>query len=274
MIKNIDVLADRLKGVKVGEENLTPEKLIALLKDEKEVELAVTPVHLLDETQLTELKTNIGKEKYEEGKTAGSEMFAKDLKKKFGIEKEGKSLDVVSSYLTEKLQAEASKEPNQKITELTESLSALQKKYETDVTGFNETIIGLKKNIEQRDIDFYMQSNMPQLNGILPKHALTVYKSERQFAKDEAGNLNILVGGKVLKDNLEKPVDFATDFTNFAKQYGWTGEAGRGGGNTYGSSSNEFKTMNDLMKHMKDNKIDPTKPEGLEMIKNFTEAQK
>ncbi len=37
MIKNIDVLADRLKGVKVGEENLTPQKFIELLKDEKEI---------------------------------------------------------------------------------------------------------------------------------------------------------------------------------------------------------------------------------------------
>ncbi len=200
-------------------------------------------------------------------------MFAKDLKKKFGIEKEGKSLDVVSNYLTEKLQAEASKEPNQKITELNESLQSLQKKYETDITQYTSTVESLKKNIEQRDIDFYMQSNMPQLNGIAPKHALILYKSERQFAKDESGNLNILVGGKPLKDSLEKPIDFSTDFTNFAKQYGWIGSEGRGAGNAYKGSS-EFKTINDVMKHMKENNIDPTKPEGLEIIRKFEEAQK
>ena len=67
--------------------------------------------------------------------------------------------------------------------------------------------------------------------------------------------------------------DFSTDFTNFAKQYGWIGSEGRGAGNAYKGSS-EFKTINDVMKHMKENNIDPTKPEGLEIIRKFEEAQK
>lgn len=275
MIKNLTNLADRLKGIKANGEDLTPEKLIELMKDEKEVELTINPFHMLDETQLTELKTNIKKEGYEEGKTAGSEIFAKGLKTAFGLTGDqypGKDVDSLKKIINEKILADAKIEPEKKVKELTDSLQGLQSKYEQTELTYKSEVDNLKKNIEQRDIDFYLQSNIPQLNGIKPNHALLVYKSERQLKRDENGNLQILMGGKVLKDNLERPVDFSTDFTSFAKQNGWIGEPGRGGGNAYGGSG-EFKTIEELMKHMEKNKINPDSAQGLEMINKFNEGK-
>lgn len=254
-------------------EEIAPEKFIELLKDEKEYEVSIDPIMLLNDTQLNELKANIGKEKYEEGKVAGSEMTAKEFKRIFGVEKEGKSPETVAKYIQDKILNDAKIEPEKKVKELSESLESLQKKYETDLGQYKQTVEGLSKTIQQKEIDFYIQSNIPQLNGIKPNHAMLIYKAERQFHKDENGNLNILVGGKLLKDNMEKPVDFVTDFTTFAKQNNWLGEPGRGGGNSYGGGS-EFKTIQDVMKYMEKQKIDPTSSEGLEIIKKFEQSQK
>lgn len=276
MIKNIDTLADRLKGVKVGGEDLTPEKLVSLLKDEKEVEVTVNPIHLLDETQLSELKNTVKKEGYTEGTKAGSEMFAKKLKESFGLngdEHPGKDLDSVTKILKDKVLADAKIEPEKKVKELSESLQTLQGKYESDLNGYKSQVDSLAKTLKQKDIDFYIQSNMPQLNGIKPNHALLIYKAERQFDTDEQGNLTILKGGKPLKDNMEKPIDFQTDFTTFAKTNNWIGTDGRGGGNSYGNGSSEFKTVNDLMRHMEQQKIDPESSEGKDMIKKFQEGK-
>jgi len=115
---------------------------------------------------------------------------------------------------------------------------------------------------------------MPQLNSIKPAHALLIYKAERQFDTDESGNLLILKGGKPLKDNMEKPIDFTSDFTEFAKANNWIGSNGRGNGNEYSGTGSQFKTMNDVMKHMETQKIDPTSDQGLEMIKKFNESVK
>ena len=126
MIKNINALADRLKGVKVGEEELTPEKLLTIIKDEKEIELTIAPVHLLGETELTELKTTVKKDGYNEGSKAGSEMFAKELKKAFGLngdEYPGKDIETVKTILNNKVLADAKIEPEKKVKELTESLT-------------------------------------------------------------------------------------------------------------------------------------------------------
>lgn len=269
MVKNFNILADRLKGVKVGEDNLTPEKLIELLKDQKEVELTVSPIHLLDDTQLTELKGTVKKEGYEEGKLAGSEIFAKELKRKAGIEREGKSLDVIYGYLTEKFTADAKVEPNQKIRELTDSLTNLQKTFETEKNQWTQTTTALQGQLEQKDIDFYATANIPSLNGIKPSHALLIYKQERQLKKDESGNIIIYKGGKPLKDQLEKNIDFTTDFTSFARENGWIGSSGRGGGSESGVSISEFKTLNDVYKYMEKNKMNPDSPEGVALVNRF-----
>lgn len=274
MIKNFNLLADRLKGVKVGGEDITPEKLLALLKDDKaESELTIPKVNMIVDEELETLKESVKKTGYEEGKQAGSEMFAKELKKKFGIEKDGKSLDTVFGYIHEKVLADAKIEPDKKIKDLSESLERLQKQAETDKGSYETKINELTQTITQRDIDFFVQSTMPQLTGIKPNQALALYKLDRQLSKDDNGNIVILKGGQVLKDKMEKPIEFTSDFSEWAKENGWMGNAGRGGGNDPGGHGKSFKSMDEVFKYMETNKIDPDSETGRKLRDDFNKSK-
>jgi hypothetical protein len=80
--------------------------------------------------------------------------------------------------------------------------------------------------------------------------------------------------GKVLKDNLEKPLNHQDVFNDFLKENNWLNIDGRGGGNGHGQMSGEFKTINDVFKHLEKNNIDPGSSEGKRLIDKFNQSQK
>lgn len=274
MIKNKEVLAERLKGIKVNGEDITLEKLSAYLTDDKtEVELAAEPLHILDDTKLNELKTTLKKDGYEEGKTAGSEMTVKELKKKWGIEKEGKSIDSLFGYVNEKVLSDAKIEPEKKVKELSDSLANLQQTLQQKESEWSGLIQQKDQTIKSIKSEAILLQSIPKVEGYKTNHLLAAFKSDGfGIDIDENNNVVPVLNGKPLKDQYEKPLPLDKVFSDWMTNSGFTvaqGGGGRGAGNAFPQSGSQFKTESDMFKHMEQNKIDPTSPQGKEMIDKF-----
>lgn len=276
MIKNKEALADRLKGIKINGEDITLEKLVASFTDDKaEVEVQAEPFHLLNEAQLSELKTTLKKDGYEEGKLAGGEMFARKLKQSFGLNGDdypGKDLDSVTKILKDKVLADAKIEPEKKVKELSDSLQSLQQTLQSKESEFNSLLTQKDQTIKTIKTEAYLLTAFPKVDGYKPNHILAAFKSDGYGVDFDDNNQPIPVhNGKVLKDQYEKPVELNKVVTEWLTSSGFQQQQtpGRGAGNNYSATGSQFKTENDLFKHMEQNKIDPTSPQGKEMIDKF-----
>jgi hypothetical protein len=122
----------------------------------------------------------------------------------------------------------------------------------------------LNKQLNDFTINSNLQASIPELNGIKKHYASTLFRMEYDI-EDRAGVLIAKKGGEIVKDKFGSPLPVSELFTSFASDNGWLKTPGRGAGNEPGHSS-KFKTQNDAMKYLKDNNIDPTSTEGLEII--------
>ena len=271
MITNFNNLADRLKGITLNGEEITAEKLIELHSSEEQFELEIGEGKFLNTTQETELRENLIKTGYNDGKVAGEEMTIKEIKRLKGLDFEGKTIENLVSSYDKKVMTEAGAEPTAKVKELQSSLETLQGKYQNDIKAKEEELNALNGKIKQIDIDSTVLRDAPKLEGIKPEHALLIFKQSHQLDKEDGTGIIVKDSfGNVIKNELESPMSYKDVFTNFAKENNWLGSPdGRGGENQHGQSNGSFKTMNDIMKHMEKENIDPTSKEGLAMIDSF-----
>ena len=279
MIKNFNALAERLKGVKVGDKDLTSELLKDIISKEEEIELIIPKINIYTDEQIEGMKTSVREEQktqsYTEGKDAGREMFIKELKKKAGIEgTEGKTVDTVYKHLYDKLNDDLNKEPNEKITELTQSVANLQKTIESK-NGEIERINGEKLAFEkQTRVKAAKMKNIPDnLSGIKPEHFLAAADVEGISLDFDDNNNEIAIrNGKPVKDQMEKYIPVKDVYTEFAEKNKWIGKGKGAGGGDYnpGDGNKTFKSMNDIFKYMKENNINPFSKEGQKLQDEFS----
>ncbi len=247
------------------------ETLKEAFTSDEEVEISYKSGTFLDDDALTGLKSAVKSEGYNEGKVAGVEIKAKELKEKFGYEIEGKDIDKIFEHHGLKILESAKVEPNKKVQDLSKSLETLQNKYEADI-GLKDGIITEKENTIKgiKSSNDLMQEIPDGLQGLTNPQFATLAKSKFTFEYNDA---NIFVakdkGGNVIKDKLEKPIPVKDVLADYATQNSWFGANGRGGEHTAGKSG--FKTMHDVMRHMEENKIKPDSPEGEKLQKQFKE---
>jgi len=246
------------------------ETLKKALTSEEEVEISYKSGTFLDDEGLTSLKSAVKSEGYNEGKIAGVEIKAKEIKEKYGYDIEGKDLDKIFEHHGSKILESAKIEPNKKVTELSTSLENLQKQYETDLSEKEKAIQSLQAEKTQIKSNNDLMFNIPEgLKGISNEDFATIAKSKFNFGYDDSGNFIAKdLSGNVIKDKLEKPVPPKDILSNFATEKNWFGSNGRGGGDGAGEPSG-FQSMNDVYKHMESSKIDPLSPEGQNLIDNF-----
>ena len=140
MIKNAELLTERLKGVKVGDKELSLDLLKDILSKEDPIEIQAAPVHIFDDSGLQSFKERIVKEGktpvYIEGKEAGAEMLLKAIKNVTGTElitqakKNDKGeidFESTAKIVNDAMEKAKGIEPNNKIKELTISLENLQR---------------------------------------------------------------------------------------------------------------------------------------------------
>jgi hypothetical protein len=103
---------------------IKPEDLLAAIKAEAETDITIDDkLTVFSEDEVTTLKDN----EYKRGKTVGVEMAVKDTKEKLGLEFQGKTVEGLVEAANKKAIADAKVNPDQKVVELTEKITTLQK---------------------------------------------------------------------------------------------------------------------------------------------------
>jgi len=284
MIENFDLIAGRLKGVKIGDKELTLDLLKEALSKEEAYKLEAPTVHVMSDSELSSLKDRVKEENktgyYIEGKEAGSEMLIKALKRVSSIDLESKvkkndkgeiDFDATAKALNESFEKTKGVEPNKKIQELTESLTNLQKTVEAkenELKSWNDKYTGLEKSTKvQKTILSKMPKNLNVVNADQFSALLQMDGYSIDFT--DGGEPFAIHNGKPLKDSLEKYIPVDTILVDYAKKNNWINGGGRGGDDDSGKSSGKFKTINDVFKHMEQNKIDPMSKEGQRLQAQF-----
>jgi hypothetical protein len=266
MIKNIDILAKFVKG--------GAEVLQKAINSDEEFNLELIEGSFVSEDDLNTLKETVRNEGKSEWQKIGYDFAMKDLKKDYDLEIEGKDRKKIVDAINKKILADAKREPNEKISELETSLSNLQNQYTTDLAAKDTDIQKLNNQIINGRINNDLITQMPDsLNGIKPQQFTILAKTEYEFAYDDNGQMVVKKGGSVLKDKMEKPLPVKEILTDFATQNNWINASGRGGGHETPGGSSEFKTMNDVFKHMEHNKIDPESTQGQKLIEDFNNSK-
>ncbi len=247
---------------------INQEALKNAITSDTEVEVKHKSGVLLDDEALESLKNTVKSEGYNDGKTAGLEMAVKSSKEKYGLEFDGKSLDSFANALKTKTLSDAKINPDKKVKELSTSLENLQTQYSTDIASKDENISALMSKIGSYQINSDLVQHMPSnLKGISSKQFATLARAEYNFSYED-DSMVVKQNGKTLKDKMENPISPKEVLASFANNNGWSGVAGRGGGDTTGGSS-EFKTMHDVFEHLKKNSIDPNSDTGQKIIDKF-----
>jgi len=252
---------------------LEAEQLRSVITSEKEETIELTPVNILTDAQLNELKETVGKESAKTGAKTIIEMDVKALREKHGLEFEGKTIENLLSAYANKQIADAKIEPNKKVDELKASLENLQKQYETDLGLKSNEVQTLGKKLSEYKVNGDLAKHMPEgLTGIEQNDFLTIAKTAVSFDYED-GELVVKRGDIILKDKMEKPISPKDYLTEFAMNKKWIGSDGRSGGDEGGNNSGAFQSVTDIYRHMDNNKIDPLSVQGQKLITDFNNEQ-
>jgi len=251
---------------------LSVEKLSeALQADETDVQF--TGKVFTDE-DLETLKTNILKDNqatYEDAKKAGVEMAVKELKRELGYEFEGKDIKSLLTYHGKKIETEAGKEPTAKVKELKDELDKLRQNWQENEQKYKSDLEMAQRALKDYSINSKLLGQFKTVpQGLTVDDAVMIFKKDIEV-KDEDGSLIFYRNGKKLTDDKMNPLPIEDVVNAFVSQRGWVQPDGRGGKNNFGSPT-EFKTMDEAMKHMEENKIDPRSEAGQKIILQVQKA--
>lgn len=261
MIKNLELLQDRLSGITLEGQEIDSSKLIEIINDEKEHELSADDVTILTDTDLDDLKTRLGKDSYNDGVVAGEEMATKKIKKHLGVEVEGRDFDKIASTIKENLQKEAKQPIDKKVEQLNESLSALQKTYEAEKGQWEAEKSDIQSRFVQQKKDAFLSQNLPDISGMKKNHLLALVKADGiDVDFNEDGEAVALRQGKPVLDKLQKSVNFEAVINDWVAENGFAkGSPGRKPEEV--KPIGTFESEHDVYKYAEREGIDPTSPE-------------
>lgn len=266
MIKNIDELAKFVKG--------GADVLQKAIDSEDEQSLEFVEGSFVSDGDLEATKSKVRNEGKAEGQTIGYDFAMKDLKKDFGIDIEGKDRKVIGEAIKTNILADANKKPDAKILELETSLGNLRTTFDTEKATWEQSESKFKGQLKDISVMSELQKSTPDIKGLNIGQFTTLVKSEYQFDFDESGVLFAKKNGQPVKDKMEQVIPVKNILTDYATQNGWFSSNGRGGGDNQGGGSAEFKTVNDVYKHMEASNIQPDSTEGEKLLNDFNESQK
>lgn len=292
MIKNIEVLAEKLKGIKVGGEDFTPDVFKTAFESDKEVDLVVPEGSFLSDNQIEELKQNIVTGSMRDGVISGAEQLSKAIKRSTGLDFEGKNIiqdrdsgvnfdasaKDIGKLLAEKISTDLKLPQDKKVRELESSLENLQNTVEKNTSDWDTEKQEWQSKLSGFKIDNFISTHAQGVDGHKPAHLVAAFLTDGFSVRFEEGGPIPTLHDKPMKDNLEKLLNFEDVFNDWKKKNNFVSDGkGRGGGNepvvTVGGSS-KFESMNDVYKHMEKNNISPVTDEGIKLIADFKASQK
>jgi hypothetical protein len=236
----------------------------ANLKSDKEETLEV-PVLYTEEA-----KDSFGKNRFEEGKKAMSEITAKDLKEKYSLDIQGKKLDDVIEAIAEKRLAEAKIKPDEKVTKLEAEKKELQGKYQEAIGKVESITKEMSDKLFQVETKSQIITNIPK-NTIIPAEDLADLFMNRHRVTKEDNRVIVYKGDQALKDSVLNPLALKDVVVQFTEPY--IKKEGMGGGdNGGGGTPGKFNTASELMDYMKKNNIEPMSDAGLKLYSDNKKA--
>lgn len=266
MINNLDALTDRLSGITLEGEEITPAKLVELVNDEKEVSLEVSEAVILNDDGLNDLKGRVKQEGYNEGIVAGEQMATKKVKKHFGLEVEGRDFDKIADSIKDHLVKEAKQPSDKKVQQLSESLEALQKTYEAERGQWEQSKSELENKFIQQKKDAFLSSNLPEVAGMKKNHLLALVKADGiDVDFNEEGEAVPVRNGAPVLDKLQKSVNFEAVIKDWVAESGFSqGIAGRKQEPT--QPTGRFESASDVFKYAEKEGISPDSSEFDELM--------
>ena len=244
-------------------------KLEEAVKAEDEMSLEVPT--LFKEKGITEdEKIIFGNNRFKEGQNAMSEIKAKDIRSKYGIEIDSKDLEtVVDAVITAKVK-ENSGDPDKRVETLTKEKETLQ-----------STILKLQDDAKARESkhssEMFNFKVREQIKGLVPTEGMkvgqedltTLFLSGHGVTKDDSGRIVVEKGGEVLKNATTlEPLELKTVVNTFIDQGNYKIKNGMGGDDEDGGGSDipKFKNADEFMTWAKANGKNPMSPEAQKVL--------
>lgn len=244
------------------------EKLESAVKSDQEESIDIPTLKTSEEFEKMvseDDKNTFGNNRFDEGKKAMSEIKAKELKEKFGIEVEGKNLDnVIEAYASQKATA-AGKKPEEWEAEkkqLQQTIQSAETKLSEKETEFSQKLA----NIELRN---QVLSLIPEETSV-PKQDLVDLFSLRYRVAQEDGRTVIYKGSDKLQDNRLEPLELKEVVTSFIDEGQYVKNPGMGGGDGSGSSggsSAKFKSLKEYEAYCEKEGLNPASEEANKILR-------
>lgn len=230
--------------------------LEAKIKSESEEDITLQKVNVFSDDELNQRIQNEKTTSYNEGKTAGVEMEVKNKKKELGYEFEGKDLNSLFDFHSNKIK-ESFEKPDKKVIELTNDIEKMKQAHKVEletITGERDTLKGTVNSLKTTN----SLMNIIPANTVIPKEdVITLFNSKHQVAVEE-GKTVVKFNGETIKDEkTASPLELKTVFMNWAAENKYvSGTPGRGGGNDGGAGGYSAKSVSNFQEEWKKNNPD------------------
>lgn len=245
-------------------------KLEEAVKAESEVSLDVPTLKTEEEFSklISEEDKNVfGKNRFDEGKKAFSEIYAKEFKKKHGVDVDGKDLDaVVDAFVA----SEIAKVSGSSAEFAAEKKLLQQKIAEAEANLVTKTAEFTTK-LSSIEIDTKLKALVPKDSVIPADGVLSWYMGGRVLKNIEGSSATgVFVNGELLKDSVLNPISIEDDFKSFMDVNKINVAGGMGGGDAAGASggSAKFKSLNEFNDwcSKQDPPVNPMSEEGQKLL--------
>lgn len=248
-----------------------------LSSDKDEIDLELPEIHVFTSEELQERLTNHAKISSKTFIEMGVKEARNDLKEKYGVDFEGKTIPNLVAAAIEAGEKKANVKPNEKINELNGIIERLQGSLKT-VEGEWQ---GKYQSLEQKHNEMV---NAMYIEGLIPsnldtqlnrKKVAALFGLDRKVKVEDGQRVFTDVNGNILRDGkTQKPLSEKEVMESWLNESGFKvkAEGGRGGGNETGqgkTSLSDIKSNEDFYKYCKDNNVPRS-----EWGKTLTEIQK
>ena len=232
-------------------------------KSEEEVKLDV-PTLYKEKGFTQDEMTVFGKNRFEEGKGAMSEILAKSFKGKYDLDVEGKDIDKVFEAYGEKRYNEA--KPSDDNKELMKDFKALQEQISTLESEKEQLKSNFDTELFKTTIKSTLSKHIPKEVSLAHDKVINLFTMEHDL-KNQDGSPIAAKNGEILKDKLLNPLPVDSVFKSWLDESGFIQKSGMNGGDSKGGSTvSQFKNMDEFMDYAKNNNIEPMSSEGMKFL--------
>jgi hypothetical protein len=211
--------------------------------------------------------------KYNEGKTAGTEMVVKDIKTKHNLAIESNDPEKLVEAIGKKAVEDAKIAPDEQVKEKNKLIDQWKQK----ATDAEKKVTELEGSITGLAVDNKLRGLLPKERGdiLTDDEYLTSVKSKFRLETKEGREVLVdIATGEVLRDKVKlEPVLPAEAINGYFTERKWLvdpkgggGQGGRGGGNSNPGGMPKFTKLSEVSEHVKSQGKNPQGSEGQRMI--------